>query len=152
MPKRLFEQSPVTLNGFDISCDVESAELMIGRRAAVDVTGLCDTYDQSLSPNLRRWAFRLNYFVNFDASSSGSSIVAGSYIALKSVYDSTASSGVSFVIRASTAARSASNPEWSGLVGIDGDFAIHAGAIAEAEKGSVTLKGMGTLSFFTSSS
>ncbi len=152
MPKHLFEQSPVTLNGLDISCDVEGGELLIGRRPVVDVTGLCDTYDQSLSPNLRRWSFRLNYFVNFDASSSGSSIVAGSYTALKGVYDSTASSGVAFVIRATTAARSATNPEWSGLVQIDGDFAIHAGAIAEASKGSVTLKGMGTLSFFTSSS
>lgn len=151
MPKHLFEQSPVTLSGYDVSCDVESAELLIGRRPTVDVTGLCDTYDQSLSPNLRRWGVRLNYFVNFDTSST-TLATAGIYTALKAVFDSTASSGVAFVIRATTAARSTSNPEWSGLVGIDGDFAIHAGAIAEASKGSVQLKGMGTLSFFTSSS
>jgi hypothetical protein len=150
MPKHIFEQSPVTLNGFDVACDIESAELMIGRRPAVDVTGLCDTYEQFLSPNIRRWGCRLNYFVNFDSSSTSSSS-GGIYVALKSVFDSTASSGVSFVIRASTGTRSASNPEWSGLVGIDGDFAVHAGAIAEAAKGSVTLKGMGTLSFYTSS-
>lgn len=152
MPKSIFEQAPVTLNGYEINCDIESAELMVGRRNAVDVTGLCNTYDQLLSPNIRRWAVRLNYFVNYDASSSGASLVAGSYVALKSVFDSTASSGVSFVMRASTGARSVSNPEWSGLVSIDGDFQVLAGAVAEASKGSVTLKGMGNLSFLTSSS
>lgn len=151
MPKRIFEQSPVTLNGFDVACDVESAELMIGRREAVNVTGLCDTYEQFLTPNIRRWGVRLNYFVNFDSSSTSSSS-GGIYIALKSVFDSTASSGVPLVIRASTGSRSATNPEWSGYVAIDGDFAVHAGAIAEAEKGNVALKGMGTLSFLTSSS
>jgi len=152
MGKRLFEQAPVTLNGFDISCDIEGGELMIGRRAAVPVTGLCSTYEENLMPNIRRWGCRLNYFVNYDASSSGSSIVAGSYVALKSVFDSTASTGVTFTVRASTGARSATNPEWSGLVGIDGDFAVLAGSVGEASKSSVNLKGMGTLSFITSSS
>lgn len=151
MPKRIFEQSPVTLNGFDVACDVESLELMVGRRSPTEVTGLCDTYEQFLSPNIRKWGARINYFVNYDSSSTSSSS-GGIYIALKSVFDSTVSSGVSLVIRASTAIRSVSNPEWSGLVGMDGDFQVHAGAVAEAEKGSVTLKGMGTLSFYTSSS
>lgn len=150
MPKRIFEQSPVTLNGFDVACDIESAELMIGRRSAVDVTGLCDTYEQFLIPNIRKWGCRLNYFINFDTSSTSSSS-GGIYVALKSVFDSTASSGVTFVVRATTAIRSTSNPEWSGYVGIDGDFAVHAGAVGEASKGSVTLKGLGTLSFYTSS-
>lgn len=151
MPKRIFEQSPITLNSFDVACDIESAELMIGRRPAVDVTGVCDTWDQNLIPNLRRWQCRLNYFINFDSSSTSSSS-GGIYVALKSVFDSTASSGVPLVIRMSTGVRGPTNPEWSGYVGIDGDFAIHAGAMAEAEKGSVTLKGLGTLSFYTSSS
>ncbi len=150
MPKRIFEQSPVTLNSFDVSCDIESAELMIGRRAVVNVTGLCDTYEQFLSPNIRTWGCRLNYFVNFDGSTTSST--GGIYYALRSIFDSTASTGISLVIRASTGVRSAANPEWSGLVAIDGEFAIHAGAIAEAEKGSVTLKGMGNLTFITSSS
>lgn len=152
MPKRVTEQMPVTLNGYDISCDVESAELMIGRRAAVDLTGLCSSYDEFAVPNLRHWSARLGYFVNYDASSSGSSTVAGSYVALKSVYDSTATSGVNLTMRATTAARSASNPEWSGLVQIDGDFTALGGAVAQASKGSVVLKGLGTLSFLTSSS
>jgi hypothetical protein len=149
MPKRLFEQSPVTLNGFDVACDVESAELMVGKRPSVDVTGLCDTWEQFLSPNIRKWGVRVNYFVNFDTSSTSSSS-GGIITALTSVLNSTASSGVAFVMRASTGVRSTSNPEWSGYVGIDSDFALHAGAIAEAEKGSVTFKGMGTLSFLTS--
>lgn len=151
MPKRLFEQAPITLNGYDISCDIEGGELMLGRRESVAVTGLCTTYEENLMPNLRRWGVRLNGFINYDASSSGSSTVAGSYIALKSVFDSTASSGVTFVLRSSTGVRSASNPEWSGLVGLDGDFAALAGNVAEASKFSVNLKGMGDLSFLTSS-
>lgn len=151
MPKSIFEQAPVTLNGYEINCDVESVELMIGRRPVVDVTGACNTYDQSLSPNIRRWGVRLNYFINFDASSSGASLVAGSYVALKSVFDSTASSGVTFVMRPTTGVRSATNPDWSGLVQIDGDFPVMGGGVGEAVKGSVTLKGMGNLSFFTSS-
>ncbi len=152
MPKRIFEQTPITLNGFDVACDVEGAELMIGRVPAVKVTGLCDTYDQFLSPNIRTWGLRLNYFINFDSSSTTATSSGGIIVAMKSIFDSTASSGVPVVIRASTGIRSAANPEWSGYVGIDGEFAVHAGTVAEAEKGSVTLKGMGTLSWFTSSS
>ncbi len=125
---------------------------MTGRRGMVDVTGLCSSYEEFLVPNLRHWGVRLNYFVNFDASSSGSSLTAGIITVLNTVYNSTLSSGVPIVIRASTGARSASNPEWSGLVGLDGDFQQHAGSVAEAEKGSVTLKGTGALSFLTSSS
>jgi hypothetical protein len=37
-------------------------------------------------------------------------------------------------------------------VQIDGDFQQTAGGVAEADKGSVSLKGLGTLSRFTSSS
>lgn len=151
MPKRIFEQTPVTLNSFDVACDIEKLELMTGRVPVVPVTGLCDTYEQNLSPNIRRWGVRIDYFINYDTSSTSSSS-GGIIVALKSVFDSTASSGVPLVIRASTGIRSASNPEWSGYVAIDGDYAQHAGSVAEAEKGSVTLKGMGTLSFLTSSS
>lgn len=152
MPKRIFEQSPITINGIEVSCDVESAELLLGRREAVNMTGLCDTWEQFGSPNIKRWGVRLNYFTNFDATSTGSATTAGIYYALLSVLNSTLSSGVSFLQRSSTAARSVTNPEWSGLVQIDGDFGAFGGAIAEAAKGSVTLKGMGTLTFITSSS
>lgn len=152
MPKGLFQQAPITLNGYDISCDVEGGNLMIGRREAVSLTGLCTTYEEFATPNLRRWGVKLNIFINFDASSSGSSIVAGSIVALKSVFDSTASSGVTLTIRNTTGARSATNPEWTGLVGIDGDFDVWAGTVAEASKTTVNLKGLGTMSWVTSSS
>jgi len=152
MPKGIFEQSPVTLNGYDVSCDIESLELMLGRREPVNMTGLCSVWEENLSPNIKLWGVRLNYFINFDASSSGASITAGISTVLQTVFNSTQSSGVALVIRSTTAIRSATNPEWSGLIGIDGDFAIHAGAVAEGKKGSARLKGMGTLSFLTSSS
>ena len=150
MPKRLFEQAPVTLNGLDVSCDIENLTLMQGKRPAVDVTGLCNEFDQFLSPNIKKWGVQMNFFNNWDATSTGSSIVAGISVALQSVWNSSASSGVPFVLRATTGVRSATNPEWSGYVGMDGDFTAIGGGLAEADKGSVTLKGMSDLSFFTS--
>ncbi len=152
MSKRIFEQAPVTLNGFDISCDIEGGELMLGRRESVPVTGLCSTYEENLMPNIRRWGCKLNYFINYDASSSGASIVAGSVTALKTVFDSTSSTGVTLTIRATTGVRGPTNPEWTGLVGIDGDFGVLAGSVGQASKSSINLKGMGVLSYLTSSS
>ena len=149
MPKRLFEQCSVTLNSIDISADVNGLELMAGRRAPVDVTGLSDTYDQFLVPNLRRWGVRLDYFNNFNGTSDSPT---GINLVLKGVFNSTVTSGVPFLLRSTTAARSILNPEWGGQVQIDGDFQLTAGAVAEADKGSVSLKGLGSLSFFTSSS
>ena len=46
MPKRLFEQAQITLNTYDISADVHGAKVMVGRRPAVDVTGLANTFDE----------------------------------------------------------------------------------------------------------
>lgn len=149
MAKRLFEQAQITLNGNDVSADVHSVELLTGRRAPVDVTGLADTYDSYLVPNLRRWSIRLSYFTNFGTSGGTSNEIIPT---LKGVYDSTNTSGVAFVLRATTNARAVSNPEWSGQVQIDGDFQPTAGGVAEADQGSVTLKGLGTLTWATSTS
>lgn len=152
MAKGITEQIPFTLAGFDVSCDIESGELMQGRRPAVDLTGLCTSWDEFASPNLRHWSVRLGYFINFDASSSGSSTVAGINIALQALMDSTASSGVAITVRKTTSARSATNPEWTGYVQIDGDYTVIGGAVAQASKGSVVLKGLSTLTRLTSSS
>lgn len=149
MAKRLFEQASVTLNTYDISADVHGLEMLTGRRPAVDVTGLSDTYDNYLVPNLRRWAVRLNYFNNFAGTSE---TPVGINTVLRGVFNSTATTGIAFVLRATTNARSVDNPEWTGQVQIDGDFQATAGDVAEADKGSVTLKGLGVLSWITSSS
>jgi len=149
MPKHLFEQASVTLNGYDISADISGAELMAGRRAPVDLTGLSDTYDTLAVPNLRRWGVRLPFFNNFDGTSVSP---PGINVALKSVFNSTQTSGVAFVLRATTNIRSVANPEWLGQVQLDGDFALTAGGVAEADKGTVALKGLGVLTFQTSSS
>jgi hypothetical protein len=145
MAKRLFEQAQITLNGVDIGADVHAAEVLVGRRAPVDVTGLADTYDQFLVPNIRNWAVRLSFFNNFSSSGAIASC-------LKGVYDSTATSGVTFTLRATTNNRSFTNPEWSGQVQLDGEFPVTAGDVAEADRGSVSLKGLSTLSWFTCSS
>lgn len=149
MPKRLFEQAQVTLNTYDVSGDVHGAELMAGRRPSVDVTGLSDTYDSFLSPNLRRWGCRLSYFNNFDGTSVSPT---GIHTVLKSVFNSTATSGVAFVLRSTTNIRSVLNPEFTGQVQIDGDFQLTAGDVAAADQGTVSLKGLGVLSLLTSAS
>lgn len=148
MPKHIFDQPVITLNGDDIGTYVDSAEVMLRRRPTVEVTGLSDTFEQHLTPNLRGWSVRLNYFQAYDASSS-SGTAGGIYTVLQQVYESTSNSGVAFVLRPSSDARGAENPDWSGYVGADGDFSIAAGAVAEANKGSITFKGLGTLSFIT---
>jgi hypothetical protein len=149
MAKRLFEQASITLNSYDISADVYGMDIMVGRRAPVDVTGLSDTYDQYLVPNIRRWAVKADYFNNFAGTSETPTGIA---TVLHGVFASTATTGVTLTIRATTAIRSVNNPEWTGQVQIDGDFSGMAGAVAEADKGSVTFKGLGTLSRYTSSS
>ena len=149
MPKRLFEQPSITLAGFDPSADVHQLEIVSGRRAPVDVTGLSDTWDSFLVPNLRNWGVRMSFFNNFDASSTGSSLVAGINNVLNFLLSSTATTGVAFVLRSTTAVRSASNPEWSGQVQLDGEFVQTGGDVAEADRGTVALKGLGTLTRVT---
>ena len=149
MAKRLFEQCQVTLNSIDVSADVYQAEVVTGRRSPVDVTGLSDTFDSYLVPNLRNWGVRMSYFTNFAATSD---TPVGISTVLQQVFNSTNTTGVAFVLRSTTNVRSLSNPEWSGQVQIDGDFQQTAGGVAEADKGTVSLKGLGTLSRFTSSS
>ena len=149
MPKRLFEQPQITLNGYDPSADVHQLEIVSGRRAPVDVTGLSNTWDEFLVPNLRNWGVRMSFFNNFDASSSGSSIVAGVNVVLNTLLDSTATTGVTLTVRSTTGARSAANPEWSGQVQLDGEFVQTGGDVAEADRGTVALKGLGTLTRVT---
>ena len=149
MAKRLFEQPSITLHGSDVGADVLSAELITSRRAPVDVTGLSNTYDEFLVPNLRGWGVRLNYFNNITCSSAAT---PGITTVLRLVYQSSATTGVAFVLRMTTANRSEQNNEWSGQVQIDGSFNPTAGGVAEADKGSVTLKGLGTLTWATSTS
>lgn len=149
MPKRLFEQASVLLNTFDISADVNAVEFMVGRRSPVDVTGLSDTYDSFLVPNLRRWGVKLDFFNNYDGTSVSPQ---GINTVLRGVFNSSQSSGIALVIKPTTAVQGPANPTFQGQVQIDGDFQVLAGGVAEADKGSVSLKGLGVLSWLTSSS
>lgn len=149
MAKRLLEQPSITLNSYDVGADVPSLEIITGRRGAVDVTGLSDTYDQKLVPNIRNWAVRINYFNNV----TGTSVTpTGITTVLQGIYLSSQTSGVTLTIRQTTGIRGVTNHEWSGQVQIDGSFQPMAGDVATADKGSVTLAGLGNLSWFTSSS
>jgi hypothetical protein len=149
MAKRLFDQCSVTLNGIDVSADVHAAKVITGRRPPVDVTGLSDIWDSFLVPNLRRWAVQLEYFTNFAGTSE---TPTGISTVLQLVLNSTATTGVALLLRSTTNARSVNNPEWQGQVQIDGDFEQTAGGVAQADKGSISLKGLGVMVRATSTS
>lgn len=148
MAKRLFEQPSITLNSYEVGADVPSLELMLGRRPPVDVTGLSNTYDEFLVPNLRNWGVRINYFNNNDGTSQSPT---GITTVLRGIFNSTATTGVSLVFKLTTAVQSVGNPTYTGQVQIDGQFTAAGGDVAEADKGSVALKGLGTLTVQTSS-
>ena len=149
MAKGLFEQVSVTLNGSDVSADVYGGEVLMGRRAPVDLTGLSDTFDQFAVPNLRRWSVRLNYYTNWTGTSASP---IGISTVLNQVFQSSQTSGVTLIVKKTTALTSPTNPSWTGQVQLDGDFQGMAGGVAEADKGSVTLKGLGNLTFSATSS
>lgn len=149
MPKKLIEPSIVTLNGHEIACDIENAELLWKKAAPVVVTGVCDTFVQRLQPNIKEWKVNLGYFKNTDSSGTSAS---GILTVLNGLFNSTASTGVTLVFRDTTGNRGPTNNEWSGLVGIDGDVAFHMGKVAEADRGTLPLIGMGNLTWFTCSS
>lgn len=153
MAKRLFEQPYLTLtvggSTYDVSADVSNLEIITGRRAPVDVTGLSDTYDQYLVPNYRGFGIKLSYFNNMTGSSAATPGVTD---VLRMIYQSTATTGVLLTVSATTAVASATNHKYSGYVQLDGDFAPMAGGIAEADKGSVSFKGLGNLTWQATSS
>lgn len=148
MAKRLFEQCQVTLNGVDVSADVNAARVVTGRRAPVDVTGLSDSFDSFLVPNLRNWGISLDFFNNFAGTSESPT---GISTVLQQVFMSTGTSGVTLTLRSTTNLRTVNNPEWTGQVQIDGDFQQTGGGVAEADRGSVNFKGLGIMSRYTSS-
>lgn len=149
MAKRLVDQPQITLNGYEIGADVFNFNVALGRRAPVDVTGLSNTFDEFLVPNLRNGGFKLDYFNNITGTSVSPT---GITTVLKGVYDSTATTGVTLTIRQTTNLRGVTNNEWQAQVQIDGDFQPIMGGVAEADKGSVALKALSTISWFTCSS
>lgn len=149
MAKRLMDQPSITLNGYDVSADVDNLQVITGRMAPVKVTGFSDTYEQMLVPNYRNWSVKLNFFNNFTGTSA---TPTGISTVLQSVYNSSATSGVTITIKETTQIQGQTNPTYSGQVQISGDFAPISGGVAEADKSSVTLVGLGNLSWLTSSS
>jgi hypothetical protein len=144
--KHLLEAAMSSLNAVELGNMVESIEVMVGRRSPVGVTAMQDTFEQGLTPNIRRWGARITLFQDY--SSSANRV----FNTLKGILDSTGSSGVAFIGRPSTAIRGENNPDFSGQVGIDGDFPVLSGAVGDPHKVTISLKGLGNLSILTSSS
>ena len=143
MAKMVLNNPTITLNSIDISDNFESAEVTAAD-GTVTITAFGDTYEQRLRKLIRNWSARLNFLQDYSTAE-----VFGT---LNTIFSSTLSSGHTLTIRPSTAIRGAGNPDLTGLVAVDGDWGLLGGSVGEANKGSVALNGMGTLSILTSSS
>lgn len=144
MPKLVIEDAWITLNSVDISNRVKKITLMTNKRAAREVTAMGDTWEDRLHVNIRGWKMSMDLYNDFSTGSV--------YAALKSILDSTASSGVPVIVRPTTNARTTGNPEWQGSVLLDGDFGQLDASVGEENMTSPGFLGVGALSFLTSSS
>lgn len=144
MPKHVIEDAWVTLAGVDISNRVRRVTLMTAKRSPADVTAMTNDWEESVVVDIRSWRANFELFQDYSTGSV--------YAALKAILDSTASSGVPLIIRPTTGARTTGNPEYQGYVGLDGDFAQIDAEVGGVNMGSPSFKGLGALSFLTSSS
>lgn len=144
MPKHVIEDAWVTLAGVDLSTRVRRVTLMVRKRSPANVTGMTNDWEESVVVDIRSWRANIEFYQDYSTGSV--------YTTLKSIMDSTASSGVAFIVRPTTAARTTGNPEWQGYVGLDGDAGLLDAEVGGVNMSSPALIGLGALSFFTSSS
>ena len=130
----------ITLSSRDLTDHIESAEVSVGIGNAA-FTAFTNTWEQNLPNGIKRWSVRLNFFQDYATSYV--------YDVLEEIL--AGSTAVPFTARPTTSTQSATNPTFSGNVILDGDFNLMGGAVGEAHKTSVTLKGSDTLNFLTSS-
>jgi len=123
----------------DLSDFVESIEFTVGVGSAA-FTAMQDGWEDHLPNQVKRWSVRLNMYQSYDTSET------------YQVLQAALSTNTTFPMfaKATTEAVSATNPGFTGSVIFDGDFAQISGAVGDAHKLSVSLKGAGTLSFITS--
>jgi hypothetical protein len=72
------------------------------------------------------------------------------YSLIYGLVNATNTTGQLIQVRPTTSTESATNPTFAGYVVLDGDAPLIGGSVGEAHKASVTLKGAGTLNFYTS--
>ena len=125
----------------DLSDFVESIEFTVGVGSAA-FTAMQDGWEDHLPNQVKRWSVRLSMYQSYDSSET--------YQVLQTALSSSTSTVFPMFAKATTEACSATNPGFTGNVVFDGDFAQIAGAVGDAHKFSVSLKGAGTLSFITS--
>lgn len=140
MAKHVLNSAVITLSSRDLSDYVESVELLTGQ-GNVSVTAMQDAWEDYLPTGLKRWSVKLNLYQDY-----GSSAV---YVVLNEIINGT--TAVPVTLKPTTAIQGATNPTFSGNAVLDGDVSVLGGAVADAHKASVTLKGAGTLNFYTSS-
>lgn len=144
MPKQVIENAWVTLASSDVSTRVKKVTITRSKRSPQQVTAMQETDEDYLPVNIRGWKVALEFYQDFAAGSV--------YAALKAAVASTASSGVLITVRPTTEARTTGNPELTGYVLIDGDFAILDGAVGDVLMTQPSFQGKGALSELTSSS
>jgi len=143
MAKMVLSNPSLTLDGIAVATNCDAVEL-VAADGTVVITAFGDTYEQRLRKQIRNWSVRLNYFTEYSAGSN-------LYLALKNMFEGSTTAGLQLVLRPTTAIRSGGNPDFSGAVAFEGDWGLLNGAVGEANKGTVTLVGLGTLTVNTAS-
>lgn len=144
MPKQVIEDAWVTLAGVDLSNRIRKATIVTKKRSPQMVTAMTDTNEDYLPVSIKGWRVSLEFYQDYASGSV--------YETLKTILNSTASSGVAITIRPTTGARTTGNPEWQGQVLLDGDFAQLDGAVGDVLMTSPAFQGTGALTFATTSS
>lgn len=143
MAKHVIEDPIITLNSVDLSGRVKKVTFLIGKRPPQNLTAMTDGWEDLVHVDIKKFKASFEFYQDYAASSV--------YATIKAIYDLTTSFTV--VVRPTTAARSSTNPEWSGSMLLDGEFPV----IDASEPGAVNMQpinflGTGALSFLTSSS
>uniref|UniRef100_A0A6M3LP40 Tail protein n=1 Tax=viral metagenome TaxID=1070528 RepID=A0A6M3LP40_9ZZZZ len=141
MSKHVLHNASVTLSSVDISDYVESVELNAGVGTA-GITAMQDGWEDVIPNGVKRWSLRLNLFQDYAAGTV--------YTIMYNLIHATNTSIHTLAVRPTTSTQSATNPTFTGYVALDGDVPLLGGAVGDAHKFSVSLKGAGTLSFMTS--
>lgn len=150
MPKHVIEDAQVTLNGKVLSTRVKKVSIITGIRSPQLATAMGDSWEDRLKVSIRNFRAEFEFYQDYTSSTSAGTDV---FNTLKDIAESTALGGVAMLVRPTTEIRSATNPEFSGNLLLDGDIPfIQVDDVGAVNMAPVRFLGAGALSIFTSSS
>ncbi len=139
-------QIQFTTNLHNISTRVEKIDLQVGQKS-VDATAFGDGWETWLQSQISHWMCKLDFFVDFTTDTTGDTFNEFKALLLNGVPVQLTVYGTTGLI-----GQANGNVGVQGTVVLDSDFPIYSAHVGQVDKGTITLKGTGALSFLTSSS